>query len=78
MKQKITVFTVKGIFCPKCVQKLQETLNDIAGLETLDVSDDFQTVTVRHDEKILSAQMLQEKIEAIPEKDFVVVSIKEE
>ena len=78
MKQTTTVFTVDGVFCPKCVERLHKSLDGTAGLDKLSVSYDFEKVTIIHDADVIKAKDLQEKIESIPEKDFKVLDYCEE
>ena len=72
--KEVTVFEVEGIFCPKCVKKLQETVGELAGVEKLTVSDDYKQVTVEYTENSINKATIKAAIEATPDKEFHVIS----
>lgn len=71
---KTVVLQVQGIFCPKCVEKLQETLGKVKGLKQCQVTEDYQQVSVIYEEQWIDVADIRQQIEAVPDKKFVVLS----
>ena len=71
---KTVVLQVQGIFCPKCVKKLQETLGKVKGIGQCQVTEDYQQVSVTYEEQWIDAAKIRQQIEAVPDKKFIVLS----
>ena len=67
------VFTVEGIHCPKCVEKLESVVGSVSGILGITVSEDLKRVTVNFEAGSINAETIKREIEAVPEKDFVVI-----
>ncbi|MEO1816565.1 MAG: heavy-metal-associated domain-containing protein [Acetobacterium sp.] len=69
---KEQVFEVEGIMCPKCVNKITEVLLKQDGINQVGVSDDYQSVAIVFDERIIIADNIKDSIEKIEGKAFKI------
>jgi copper chaperone/Cu+-exporting ATPase len=71
---KEQVFEVEGIMCPKCVKKITEVLLQQDGISQVEVSDDYQSVTILFDEQRIITDTIKDSIETIEGKEFKIIT----
>jgi copper chaperone CopZ len=67
-----TIFQVDGIMCPKCVAKVTAALTALGDVTAVQVSQDYQTVTIAHGPAV-QPESMKNAIESIPERKFTVL-----
>lgn len=62
---KTVTFNVQGIMCPRCVKKICDVVGALAGVEGVEVSEDFKQVKIQFEEEKSSAGEIKHCIEEI-------------